>query len=83
MRADVDSIMEMRGLENEITPVKLEVTTLVALFTTSTAMPEPRERAKRHYSSRTIDGYDAHARKKKRMDLEAARRDSLIDDETR
>ena len=79
--ADICSIQEIRGPKPKTAPVKLaEDTILAALFT---APPEPRERAKRNPSSRTTDGEDDRARNKERADLEAARRASLIDKETR
>ena len=57
---------------------------LVALFTSPTAPPpKPRESDKRHYSSRTTEGDEARARNRERTDLEAARRASLVDEETR
>ena len=45
--------------------------------------PKPRVRAKIHHSSRTTDREDARARKKEWTELEAVRRASLIDEETR
>ena len=71
LRADVDSILEMRGPEPETTPIELvEDTVLVALFTAGTTPPEPHERAMRHHSSHTTDGEDARVGKKERTDLE-------------
>lgn len=61
----------------------MKYTILAALFTTSSAPPEPRECTKRHRSCFITDGEDAFAMKKERMDLEAARRTSLIHEETR
>lgn len=85
MRAIVDCILERRGSEYETAPVEIEEDTVfVALLTTpTTPLPEPPERAKRHHSSRTTEGEDARARKKEQTNLEAARRASVIDEETR
>ena len=83
LRADVDSILEMRGLEPESAPIELaENIILVALFIASTTPPEPREHAKRHRYSHTTDGEDARVRNKERTYLEDASRASLIDEET-
>ena len=83
-RADVCSILEMRGPELETALVELvEDTVPSAPFNSLTAPPEPRECAKSHRSSFTTDGEDALAKKKERTDLEVARRASMIDKETR
>ena len=75
LRADVDSILEMRRPEPETAPIELpEDTVLISLFSVPTAPLEPCECAKRHCSSRTIDGDDTRARNKER---------TLIDEETR
>ena len=85
LRAKFNGILHMRGHECETEPIELaEDTVLDALFTTLNALPpETREHAKRHCSSRTTKGEDAHSRKKERTDLEAARRALLINEETR
>ena len=74
----------MRGPEPETAPVYLaEDTVPTVLFTTPTAPPpEACELTNRHRSSRTTKGEDACARKKERTDLDAARRASVIDEET-
>lgn len=84
LRADVDNILEMRGPELETASVELvEDTMLVVLFTTLTAVQsEPREHVKRHHSNHTTKGDEARARKKELADLEAARRASLLDEDT-
>jgi len=70
----------MRGPEPETSPVELaEETILAILFTAPIVPPDPHERDKRHHSSRTTDGEDSRATMKERMNLEAARRASLID----
>lgn len=57
---------------------------IATLFTAPIApQPKPRERSKRHRSSRTSEGDEALSRKKERTDLEVARRTSIIDEETR
>ena len=56
----------------------------MALFTSPTApSPKPREHCKRQCSSLTTEGDEARDRKKERTDLEAARKASLIDEESR
>ena len=81
LRADVDSILEMRGTEPETAPFELtEGTVFGALLTAPIEpLPEPRGRANGYRSRCTIEGEDVYARKKDRTDLEAARRVSLID----
>ena len=81
--ADVDTIVEMKGPKPETAPLELvEDTVLVELFTTPIApLPDPRERAKRHRSSRTTKGDKALGRKGEGTDLEATRRASLVDEE--
>nr|XP_010326104.1 uncharacterized protein LOC104649106 [Solanum lycopersicum] len=69
LRANADNILEMRGTELENAPFELPP-------------PESCVRAKRHHSSRTINGEDAHARKKEGLYLEASRRASLIGKDT-
>ena len=85
LRADMDSILEMRGPEPETATVEIaEDTVLAALFTDPISpLLEPRECAKRPHSSCTSEGDEARPWKKERIDLEAARRASLIDEETR
>lgn len=46
-------------------------------------MPETDVHAQRNRSNRTTEREDAFVRMKERKDLEAARRHSLIDEETR
>ena len=74
----------MRRHEPEIKPLRLAVdTVLPTLFIAMTALPDPREGDKRHRCSCNTNGEDARARKKEKMDLEASRRSSLIDEENR
>lgn len=74
----------MKGHEPETKPVELaEDTVLATLFTTMNAQPEQREGDKLHRSSCNTNGEDALERKKEKMDLEAERRASLIDEENR
>ena len=83
LRADIDSILEMRGPDAATEPIEqVEEIGLVALFTGPLHHSNPRMCAKRDRSSRTTDGEEAHARNKEQMDLEQVRRDSLIDEET-
>ena len=84
MRADADSILEMRGREPNTAPVELTADTMpVALFTTPTAPPpKPHKHAKRNHSSRITKGDDTRTRKNERTDLEAVTRASMIDEET-
>ena len=85
LRTDVDNLIEMKWTEPEsVTFEQAEDTILGALFTAPTEPPpDPCGRSKRHQSRRTSEREDAHARKKEQTDLEAARRASLIDEETR
>lgn len=80
----MDSILEMSGPEPETAPVEIaKDTVIVALFTAPiVAPPKPRECAKQHHYICAFEGDEAHARKKEWTDLEAARRDSLIDEDT-
>ena len=56
----------------------------IALLKNTTAPPHPpRELAKRHHSSHTSKGEGARARKKERIEMEAMRRSSLLDEEAR
>lgn len=61
LRADMGSILKMRGPEPESCPVgTVDDSVLAALFTAHIAPPpKPRERTKRHYSSYTSEGYNA------------------------
>lgn len=73
----------MRGTKSESVPIEfVEDTMLYALFKPCVeTQPKPRGRANRHCSSRTTDiGDNSRVRKKKRMDLEVARRVSLEDE---
>lgn len=64
LREDIDNILEIRGPEPDIVPVKLaEHIVLASLFTAPIEPVEPSDFAKRHLSSRTTDGMDARARK--------------------
>ena len=66
MRAHLDSILEIRVPELDSAPVELaDVKVLTVMFTTTTTLfHAPRERVKRHRSSHTTEGEDAHAQKK-------------------
>lgn len=68
---DVDDILEKKEPEPETVPIDLaEDKVFDAPFTSPTKpQPEPRGCAKRHRSSRTTEGEDAHARKKERTAL--------------
>ena len=86
LRADVDKILERRGPEPKTTPVELvDETVLAALFTTPTKTPPyPPVRAKRYRSIRITEGEDDCALPEiVQTNLEAARRASFIDEETR
>lgn len=64
LRADIYTILDMRELEPKTTSIKLvEDIVFASLFTAPTAPPPvPRECAKMHHSSRTIEGDEEHAR---------------------
>ena len=57
---------------------------LTALFQTTTSpLPLPRERAKRHRSSLINEDNGAWSRKRERLEMEDERRASLLDEEAR
>ena len=66
LRADVDSILDVRALEPEAAHADhAEDTMFAILFTARTAPPSaPREHVKRNRSIRTSEGEDARARNK-------------------
>ena len=80
LRADIDTILEVRVPEFEAPSVEpAEDTVLAALFAIfDIPPPPPRESAKRR-RGRTED--KARARKKEYRDIEAARRASLVEEE--
>lgn len=85
MWEDVDSILEMRGTKPETATFELaEDTVLDGLLTSPTEAPsKPHVRAKRHSSICTTKVEDSRAIIKERKNLEALRRASLSDEETR
>lgn len=85
LRVNVDSILDMRVPEPKAAPAELaEDAVLTVLFQTTTApSPLTRERAKTHRSSHISESEGAPAMKRERLDMEAARRASLLDNEAR
>ena len=82
LRADVDTILDVRVPESKATLAEpAKDTVLAALFTTSTTpLPPPRGRTKRH---RSRESEEARSMKKECTELEATRRVSLADEEAR
>ena len=80
LRADIDTILEVRVPDSEVPSVEAaKDTVLAALFTTSEIPPpSPQESAKRR-RGRAED--EAGARKKERGEIEAARRASVAEAE--
>ena len=77
----MDAILEARVPKFEGTSAEpAEDTVMAALFSTTTPSPQPREHTKRH---RSREDDETRSRKRERHELEAARIDTLIDDEVR
>ena len=85
LRDDMDIILEMRGPEPKTPLVRTaEDTVFATLFPApTTSLLEPRDRAKKHRSIHNTKRDEAGARRNERTDLEAERRDSLLDEEAR
>ena len=83
LRVDVNSILEMIGIEPATAPFKLALDIVFPALLTTPIEPPPERcvHAKGHRSIRTTEGEDARV-KKERTNLEATRRASLIDEET-
>ena len=80
LRADINMILEARVLEPEAPSVEpVEDTVLAALFATSEVPPPPPRESAQRRRGRAED--EERARKKERREMEAARRDSLAEDE--
>ena len=80
LRADIDTIVEARVPEPEAPSVEpAEDTVLAALFATSEVPPPPPLESAKRLRGRAED--EARARKKEHREMEAARRDSLAEDE--
>lgn len=71
LRADMDSILDLRGPKHETTPIETtEDTVFVSLYTTPIELPpEPCERGNKHYSSRTTEGDEAYLGRRRRLIL--------------
>ena len=76
LRADIDTILEVRVPKSEAPSVKLaEDTVLAALFATSDIPPPPPRGLAKRRRGRAND--EARAQKKERHEMEASRRASL------
>ena len=81
----MDTIIAMRGIEPESVPIELAEDAAFDALLKIFAEPQPQTRchAKRHRSSCTTDARDdSCAKKKERTYVEAARRDSSVDEES-
>ncbi|TMW86778.1 hypothetical protein EJD97_020895 [Solanum chilense] len=79
LRAYMDAILEAWVPEFEATSAEpAKDTVMDALFSTTTPSPQPREHTKRH---RSREDDETRSRKRDHIELEAARRSSLIDEE--
>ena len=82
LRVDIDAILEVRVPESEAPSAEPSLDTVMAtlLSTIVAPSPQPREHTNRH---RSIEDDETRSRKRQHIELEDARRASLIDEEAR
>ena len=82
LRTDIDMILEAEVLKSEAPSAEpAEDTVMASLFATSEIPPPPPPEHDKRHRGREED--KAQARKKERREIEATRRASLVEEETR